>query len=153
MTKTMFNSNQQQGFGLIEVLITVVILAIGLLGLAGLQATGLNFNHSAYQRSQATTLAYDIIDRMRANPVAIDSYRTAAPQVVAACTGSGCSPAQMAQNDLAEWNAILISTFGNTVAPDITIAGTVYTVSITWDENRDGLVDANDPDFEVSFQP
>ena len=55
------------GFTLIEVLISMLILAVGLLGLAGLQATGLRNNLSAYNRSQATQLAYDMADRMRAN--------------------------------------------------------------------------------------
>ena len=58
---------KQTGFTLIEILVTVVVLAIGLLGLAGLQAAGLSFSSTAAQRSQATSLAYDIIDRMRAN--------------------------------------------------------------------------------------
>lgn len=52
---------------MIEVLVAIVVLSIGLLGLASLQATGLKQNHSALMRSQATVLAYDIIDRMRAN--------------------------------------------------------------------------------------
>ena len=56
-----------RGITLIEVLVTVVVLAFGLLGLAGLQANSLRNNHSAYLRSQATYLATDIIDRMRAN--------------------------------------------------------------------------------------
>lgn len=59
---------RDSGFSLIEVLVAMLILAIGLLGLAALQAQGLRFNHDAYVRTQATHLAYDIIDRMRANP-------------------------------------------------------------------------------------
>ncbi len=55
------------GFTLIEVLIAMLVLAVGLLGLAGLQATSLRNNQSAYNRSQATQLAYDLADRMRAN--------------------------------------------------------------------------------------
>lgn len=57
----------QQGFTLLEVLVAVAILAIGLLGLAGLQASSLRLNNSAYQRSQATNLVYSIIDQMRTN--------------------------------------------------------------------------------------
>lgn len=58
----------QQGYSLLEVLIAVLILSIGLLGLAGLQTTSLQSNQSASQVSQATFLASDILDRMRANP-------------------------------------------------------------------------------------
>jgi type IV pilus assembly protein PilV len=61
---------KQRGFSMIEVLVTVLILAIGLLGLAGLQSTSLRSNHSAMLRSQATVLAYDIADRLRANRTA-----------------------------------------------------------------------------------
>ncbi|NOS87695.1 MAG: type IV pilus modification protein PilV [Methylococcaceae bacterium] len=59
----------ERGFTLIEVLVAMVVLSIGLLGLAGLQATSLKSNQSAYHRSQATQLAYEMADRMRANRV------------------------------------------------------------------------------------
>ena len=55
----------EQGLTLIEVLVALLVLSIGMLGLAALQASGLSFNHDAYMRTQATTLAYDIIERMR----------------------------------------------------------------------------------------
>ena len=57
----------QRGYSLLEVLIAVLVLSIGLLGLAGLQTTSLQSNQSAAQVSQATFLAHDVIDRMRAN--------------------------------------------------------------------------------------
>ncbi|MCX7101946.1 MAG: type IV pilus modification protein PilV, partial [Methylobacter sp.] len=66
LTKT-HGMKQTAGFTLIEVLIAMLVLAVGLLGLAGLQATSLKSNQSAYNRSQATQLAYDLADRMRAN--------------------------------------------------------------------------------------
>lgn len=55
------------GFTLVEILVAVLVMAIGLLGIAALQTTALQFTRGAYYRSQATTLAYDIADRMRAN--------------------------------------------------------------------------------------
>ncbi|MFZ0257314.1 MAG: type IV pilus modification protein PilV, partial [Gammaproteobacteria bacterium] len=61
----------QQGFSLIEVLITVLVLAIGLLGLAGLHAQALRFSHNAYLRSHATLLGNEMADRMRANLVGV----------------------------------------------------------------------------------
>lgn len=62
---------KQQGFTLLEVLITIIILSVGMLGVANLQMLGLNYNNNAYHRSQAVQLAYDIIDRMRLNPTAV----------------------------------------------------------------------------------
>ncbi|MCS6948044.1 MAG: type IV pilus modification protein PilV, partial [Steroidobacteraceae bacterium] len=59
-----------RGFTLIEALIAVLVLSIGLLGIAGLQLASLQTNSVAYQRSQATMLAYDLLDRMRANRTA-----------------------------------------------------------------------------------
>jgi len=56
---------RSQGFTLIEVLVTMLILAVGLLGIAALQLKGLQFNHDAAMRSQISTLAYDIADRIR----------------------------------------------------------------------------------------
>ncbi|HLE93281.1 MAG TPA: type IV pilus modification protein PilV, partial [Sulfuricaulis sp.] len=58
---------QHRGFSLIEVLVALLVLSIGLLGLAALQTTSLQYNTGSYFRTQATFLAYDIIDRMRAN--------------------------------------------------------------------------------------
>jgi len=60
----------QRGFTLMEVLIAVLVLAVGLLGLAALQLAGMKSNHSAYLRSQATIAVYDLLDRVRADPAA-----------------------------------------------------------------------------------
>ena len=60
----------QAGTSLLEVLIAVVVLSVGLLGLAGLQVAGLRVNQGAMQRSQATMLAYDVLDRMRSDRTA-----------------------------------------------------------------------------------
>ena len=64
---------RSQGFTLIEVLIAIIVLSIGLLGLAGLQLTSLRNSNSAYTRSQAVILSYDIVDRIRANRVGFTS--------------------------------------------------------------------------------
>ena len=65
--KTYIQGKHQYGFTLLEVLIALLVLAIGLLGLAALQTTGLRSNTMATTRTHATQLAYDIADRMRAN--------------------------------------------------------------------------------------
>ena len=58
---------KQRGFTLLEVMVAMLIVSIGLVGLAGLLITGSKNNQSAYHRSQASWMAYDILDRMRAN--------------------------------------------------------------------------------------
>jgi len=65
----------QTGSSLLEVLVAVVVLSIGLLGLAGLQMTSIKSSHSAYMRSQATLLAYDLADRARATRVLTQAGR------------------------------------------------------------------------------
>lgn len=65
--------SSNKGFTLVEVLITIVILSVGLLGVANLQMLGLNYNNNAYHRSQAVQLAYDIVERMRMNPDGVDA--------------------------------------------------------------------------------
>jgi len=67
----------EAGFSLIEVLVAMLVLAIGLLGLAALQTQGVRFNHDAYVRSHATALAYDIVDKMRVNRANAADYTTA----------------------------------------------------------------------------
>jgi type IV pilus assembly protein PilV len=64
------NPQRQQGTTLLEVLIAIIVVALGLLGFAGLQVASLKSNNTAYYRSQATMLAYDVIDRMRVNRAA-----------------------------------------------------------------------------------
>lgn len=133
--------HRQKGFTLIEVLITVVILAIGLLGLAGLQLNGLRFTHSAYQRSQATILTNDILDRMRVNRLVAETgaYDIAfgATPAAANCTGSGvsCSPGSLASADLGEWKQAIAAVLP---AGDGAVerSGTSFVITIRWDDTR-----------------
>ena len=96
----------QHGFTLLEVLIAVVILSVGLLGLAALQATSLKSNHASLTRSQIAILSYDMVDRMRANmpAVRLGDYDLPTSRQNANCTTlSGCIPTEMADHDYFEW--------------------------------------------------
>jgi type IV pilus assembly protein PilV len=152
MKSPMKHSNS--GFTLLEILVSLVILAIGLLGLAGLQAAGLKNNHSAYHRSQATQLSYDMADRMRVNVAGISFYvagTPAASAVTGCATTSGCSAENMAKNDLLEWNNLITDALPGGVG-DITQSGSIYNISVTWNDDRDGN-SANNLEFETSMQP
>lgn len=102
--------NEQKGFTLIEILVAIVILSLGLLGLAGLQAASLTNNQTAQFRSIATQQAYDMADRIRANlaGVAAGSYDALGANTPAdpACihTAGGCTVADVAVTDHYQWN-------------------------------------------------
>ncbi len=140
------NKNRQtmRGFTLIEVLVTLVVLAIGLLGLAGLQASSLKHNNNAYQRTQATFLAYDILDRMRANPIGVEAGNynaidTGSLPTNPACASTSCTPAQLADTDTLEWATHLTTALpsGRGVITG-TAANAPFTVTVMWDDMRTG---------------
>lgn len=147
--------NSNSGFTLVEVLIAMLLLAGGLLGMTALHATSLGNNQDAYNRSQATGFAYDIADRMRANLLGAATYTNVAPESAIANADclitTGCSPSDMAQTDLAQWND-LVSRSLPSGQGSITLNGGVYTITITWDGNHDGVVDGNDHSFQTNFQ-
>jgi type IV pilus assembly protein PilV len=147
------------GFTMLEVLIAIVVIAFGLLGIAGLQAFALKNNQSATLRSTATVLAGDIIDRAKANPLAADrglyNKSTAADygtQVAACLTAAGCgSPELLARHDLYEWARLVATSLpsgsgvvcldqtpfdGSMSAPACDGAGHQYAVKIWWVDDR-----------------
>ncbi len=124
------------GFSLLEVLIAMLILAIGLLGMAGLVLQSMKSNQSSYQRTQASLLSYDMAERIRLNPaVARDttSYvltSTATPGTNPACT-AGCSKTDTAQRDVFEWStAVAAQGLSGTVSKANT---TEYLITVSWD--------------------
>jgi type IV pilus assembly protein PilV len=151
----MMQISSQKGFTLIEVLIAVLVLGIGLLGLAALQTAGIRSNQNAYLRSQATIMAYDMIDRMRANYEGSFNvaYDNSVDNSFISCPK--CSPQQIAQNDLYEWRQMLktlpngegVVCIDNSPSDDDTpgdpgcdaspatvTSSVVYAVKIWWDE-------------------
>lgn len=140
----MIKSNKTQGFTLIEVLVTLLVLAVGLLGLAALQATGLRYNQSAYLRSQASIYAYSIMDSMRANKDVAETngydIDFGTTPTSANCVDTDCSAVDIANYDLSEWRNLLSSNLPNgdgKIATASASGGTVVTVSIRWSDNRD----------------
>ena len=169
-----FNRKQQTGFSLIEVLVSALILSIGLVGVAGLQAVSLKNNQSAFMRSQATALAYDLADRMRTNVAGANAgfYAPASATLNAACLATtGCTSQQLARNDLSEWSALLDTNLpmgtgfvcidstpydGSGVGdPQCDGNGTRFSIKVWWDDDRDGAVSvtaANTERLSINFQ-
>ena len=100
--------NAQQGVGLIEVLVALLITSVGLLGFASLQAANLNVGDTAWSRSSATVLAADLVDRARVNPgqFATGGYDIAFGASSGSnvdCRVTSCTPAQLRNYDLNQW--------------------------------------------------
>lgn len=122
------------GFSLVEVLITMLVLGIGLLGLAALQTLSLKHNHNALLRTQATVFAYNILDRMRAQQGQISQYGSSLDVTVACDPAFSGSGGTRAEQDLAEWRNLLACHMLDG-AGAITIAGNQQvTVTICWNE-------------------
>lgn len=107
---------KQAGFSFIEVMIAFFVLATGLIGTVAMQAVAKKNSFDATQRAQALAMANDIIERIRANPLAAASYNRASnygagdiglPNPRCQAQASNCTPAQIALNDQYEWDQSL----------------------------------------------
>lgn len=150
------------GFSMIEVLITLFLFSIGLLGMGALYARGLSISHSSYLRSVASIQAADIGERMRANPwAADDAYLldvtdcsgaaaggVQTPSATQACDAASCTAAQLAQWDLKSWCEANQTLFGGVFATaDIDSAGDDYRISLSWQERA--LQENNQQSMEI----
>ncbi|MCH8846255.1 MAG: type IV pilus modification protein PilV [Proteobacteria bacterium] len=137
------------GFTLLEVMVSLLVLSVGLLGLAALQATTLKANHGAYQRTQAIFLTYDMMDRLRAN-------RTAA--LAGECdidmgdtlSGSGSA---MCDADVTDWQDNFVGLYlpSGQGLIDCSTTATVCVVTVQWDEGRQGGTAADASATTIQF--
>lgn len=166
--KILIPTKQMRGVSMIEVLVTVVILAVGLLGVAGLQITGLSSGQNAYLRTIATQQAYDMADRMRANLAGVqaNNYNAiAGTGTNPNCISTSCTATQIAQYDAWEWNnnnALYLPSGTGAVCKDSTPndgtpaatacdgAGNLYAIKVWWDGTRSGSATTL---FATSFRP
>jgi len=134
------HEERQGGFTLIEVLVSVLVLSIGLLGLASLQANSLRNNTDASLLTRAGYIASDIVERMRANASQASLYPgTTAAAVGGGCLTAVCTPVEMVGNDLAEWNTLLAA-LPSGQGEIIALGGGLYTITVRWDEARTGAI-------------
>ncbi len=146
-------SKYHHGFSLLEVLISLVVLSVGLLGIAALQVNMIRFNHSAQLRAVAVAQAGSMIDRMRANYAGLKSgnYNNISG-IPAAPNCTTCTNTEIAQRDTNQWNttnALALPSGQGTVVGN----GSNYTVTIRWDNNRTGAAGmgcSNNPQVDLT---
>lgn len=138
--------SHQDGTTLLEVLVSLIVIALGLLGLASLQAVSLKSNSTAYYRSQATILAYDIADRMRANRTAAvgdSSYNISFETLASSNTG-------VAGTDINEWKQNIAQAIPAGQGRIAVLADGTALIEIQWDSNGDGAVNSSDVRFSTT---
>ena len=138
----------ERGLSMLEILITILVVSIGLLGLAGLQFAGLRAANGAQEHTLATLLAQDIEERIRANAgtppaspnlaynsISLDS--TSSPAAVDCITAS-CSATQMADFDIYQWYRSIVPMAGDKpLLPNAAISisstnGMDFQITIQW---------------------
>jgi len=132
----------QRGFTLVEALVALVVLSVGLLGVAKLVLGAVHSDDSAYMRGQATQLAYELLDQMRANrPGGIASNYTFPGTAPANnnCSTVACTPLQLAALDLFNFNArvtqaLPAGAFTVGTATDA-FNDTIATITVSWDDS------------------
>lgn len=152
----------ERGVGLIEVLVAVLVLAVGFLAAGRMQVTALRNNQNAYHESQAQLLLDDMADRMRANREGIragnyDNLSTASA-IDTNCTSSACNAAALAAYDLYQWSLSLAPVMSGALPrlPQGAASGSdrggtpaigtisspadgAYTLTLTWQDQVDGV--------------
>ncbi len=156
-----------RGFTMVEVLVAIVVVSLGLLGLAALQARGLKLNHGAFLQTSATLLAYDMADRMRANIAGVNAAAydnvvldTANPSTNPGDPGcnaspSGCTQVQLAQYDTWQWylglGALPQGTGSVARIPGVP---TRFTVTVNWAEvEQTGVANTYTRTVAMEFRP
>lgn len=158
----------QRGATMTEVLVSLIILAGGVLGVSALVTTGLRVNMTSYLRTQAVIYSQDMSERMRANITGVlaGAYDEPDPALTASCQlPAGCSAAEMAAHDLAEWTTVLAtnlpagtgvvcidtdSSDATPAAPGCDHLGNTHSILIWWDDDRDGIAEQS---LVSTFQP
>lgn len=129
------------GFSLVEALVALLVLSIGMLGIAALYVESLRSGRTALLRTQAVTLAADMADRIRANRMGLDAYEAVvtSSNTNAACEpgGGGCDTQALARHDKAVWLGTLEEALPGatgTVDYDGGTAPPTYIITVTWSE-------------------
>ncbi|NDK39268.1 type IV pilus modification protein PilV [Pseudoxanthomonas gei] len=132
----MAGRGRQAGFTLIEVMVAVLVMAVGLLGFALLQTMSVRYSQSANQRTHATNLAYDMLDQMRSNRLGAVEYRNA---TFTGGTDTACTRATgtvTVASNITRWQCQVRAALGVGSSATVTYAGGIATVTIVWGDQR-----------------
>lgn len=129
----------QRGVTMVEVLVAMLIFAIGLLGVAGMQSLALKSTDNSNLRSLVNIHAYEIVERMRANMTAVENGQYSSITAVSGATNClpSCTPAQLAAWDADEWLQNLQSDIPSATG-SVTYANGIATVTVNWTERTLG---------------
>jgi type IV pilus assembly protein PilV len=152
-------TRRSNGFTLVEVLVTLLVLSIGLLGIEKLLLVSSRANDSAYLRTQATALAYSILDSMRANRQSAvsgayavgDSTTLTDPGATCSAAASPCDSATIAKVDLWQWKNDLTTNLGPSGLGKITTASVTDPVTGATDVTATITVQWNDSVAQQTF--
>ena len=144
----MMNLKTSKGFSLVEVLIALIVMSVGMLGIAGLYVQSMQAGRTSMLRHHAITLAGDIADRIRANPTAGAAYAATGNNNNCVAQNINCTVAEMAANDIDLWQAqardfLPVMGDGSQQVVVVFNAGTPpsYQITVRWDEpTPDGSV-------------
>lgn len=173
--------HHQRGFTMVEALVTVLIFAVGMLGVIGLQTIALASSGMSNQRNQATVLALDMADRMRGNLAAVNGgagtgYDAAVPApnacravyAAAIAAPAVCTSDQLAADDLFDWRseiqqalpsgagAVCIDSTPNDGAPGAPAcdgAGNAFAIKVWWTQRASQNVNATVMRFALTVRP
>ncbi|MBK0053192.1 type IV pilus modification protein PilV [Stenotrophomonas sp. S39] len=142
---------RQTGFSLLEVLIAILVLGFGLLGFAMLQTMNVRFVQSSNYRTEATNLAYDLLDQMRSNRYQSGWYTSAsfaADSVKTAQCSRPTGDAVTVAKNIARWQCQVVQALGEGASATVLNNNGRVTVGISWGDQR---WDASNPDTKTTF--
>lgn len=132
-------TRRHKGFTLVEVLVALVVLSVGMLGIAALYLEGLRAGRTAIYRTTAINLAADMADRIRANRTAGLAYGGTGPGADSGCINGpvDCTAAQLAADDWLDWNNRLTAQMPEGASGEIQVDATTpatYSITVAWPE-------------------
>ncbi len=153
--------HQARGISLIEALVTLVVISIGMLGIAALYVESLKAGNTAMGRTRAVTMAADMADRIRSNPAGADSYvadTTAAGTnppfscaQTAVAVAAACTPAELAAFDIWQWKTVIgnssdgaaqrlgLPAATGAIVRDTSTDPTTFMITVSWADKQDAL--------------